>query len=477
MWHWLSLGYTPAGVEVWSAIRALDYLQTRREIDPKRIGLTGISGGGAITWYTAAVDDRVAAAAPVCSTYTFGSQAANWRAFGQCDCIYFHNTYALDFPVVAALIAPRPLLMISGRKDADFPPDGYHEVFRRSKRIYDLYANGNSDRVREFDDDVGHSDPPQFLRAAREWMRRWLQNDPTPLPETASPLSLETAEDLTCLDELPSHATNFKIHNQFTRLATPEKRVSKKRRAEIINVLNEKVFRWFPKEPIAFETKTNRNSGGWTPRYADYKEISFQTEAGVRIRAQLLTPTNLVAPAPLLLYVKRPGDSIYFMDFDELLPVLGRHTVLILNPRFTETSISAAEYRNIEMTAAWSGRTIAAMQLWDIVRTLEWIAAEKLAPASISVYGKGDMGILGLYAAVLKSRVDQVVLNNPPSSHWQSPALLNVLRVTDIPEIARALAPRGLVSLTKLPDTFPRYRLAGSLPEALDLSNDSRKRR
>ncbi len=73
MWHWLSLGYTSAGTEVWNAIRALDYLETPPEVDVKRIGVTGISGGGAITWYPAAVDDRIAAAAPVCSTITFGT--------------------------------------------------------------------------------------------------------------------------------------------------------------------------------------------------------------------------------------------------------------------------------------------------------------------------------------------------------------------------------------------------------------------
>jgi pimeloyl-ACP methyl ester carboxylesterase len=159
MWHWLSLGYTPAGVEVWNAIRALDYLETRREVDKQRIGMTGISGGGAITWYTAAVDERVAVAVPVCSTFTFGSQAAHWIASGQCDCIYYNNTYVWDFPIVGALIAPRPLLMISGQKDGIFPPDGYHAVFERARRVYDLYA-GNSERIREVDDNVGHSDPP-----------------------------------------------------------------------------------------------------------------------------------------------------------------------------------------------------------------------------------------------------------------------------------------------------------------------------
>ena len=63
MWNWLSLGYTPAGVEVWNAIRALDYLEARPEVEARHIGLTGISGGGAMTWYTAAVDERIVAAA------------------------------------------------------------------------------------------------------------------------------------------------------------------------------------------------------------------------------------------------------------------------------------------------------------------------------------------------------------------------------------------------------------------------------
>src|SRR6266513_4054157 len=157
MWKWLSLGYTPAGVGVWNAIRALDYLATRPEVDKQRVGLTGISGGGAMTWYTAAVDERISAAAPVCSSFTFGSQAEHWVARGQCDCIYYHNTYLWDFPMLGALIAPRPLLILSGQKDSIFPPDGYHEVFERSKRIYQLYAGAGSDRIREVDDDVEHS--------------------------------------------------------------------------------------------------------------------------------------------------------------------------------------------------------------------------------------------------------------------------------------------------------------------------------
>jgi hypothetical protein len=335
------------------------------------------------------------------------------------------------------------------------------------------------------DDDVGHSDPPQFLRAARQWMRQWLQNGLTPLPlETNSP-PRETAEDLACLRELPADALNYRIHNQLTRPASLKKprsrRAWRQRRTELIEQLNDKVFRWFPKTNIPFETKISRNSGGWVSRYANYKDVSFQVERGVRIRAQLLTPKEGWAGAPALIYVKRPGDSIYFMDFDELLPLLGRFPVLIVNPRFTEQSISAADYTSIEMTAAWSGRTIAAMQVWDILRAIEWaIVEEKVSPSHLSLYAKGPMGILALYAALRDERVQQVILNEPPASHWQAPALLNVLRFTDVPEIAGAFAPRRLVSVTKLPEYFEHtraiYRLerastqfaqAGSLPEAL----------
>src|SRR6185369_14437809 len=150
-------------------------------------------------------------------------------------------------------------------------------------------------------------------------------------------------------------AINFRIQNQLTSPVTlkkPRSRTSwNRRRTELLAHLNEKVFRWFPGERIPFEAQVLRNSGGWAPKYADYKDVSFQTEDGVRIRAQLLTPKGRSAGAPLLIYVKRPGDSIYFMDLDELLPLLGRYTVLILNPRLTELPLSAADYAAVEMTA------------------------------------------------------------------------------------------------------------------------------
>jgi hypothetical protein len=162
---------------------------------------------------------------------------------------------------------------------------------------------------------------------------------------------------------------------------------------------------------------------------------------------------------------------------------MGRYTVLMLNPRLTEQSMSPAEYTDVERTAVWVGRTIGAMQVWDILRAIQWVTEEeKLSTSSISLYGKGEMGILTLYAALFDERVSQVILNEPPASHWQGPALLNVLRLTDVPEVGGAFAPRRLISVSKLPETFDYtkriYKLerasgqfvqSGSLPEALEV--------
>ncbi|MCA9081688.1 MAG: acetylxylan esterase, partial [Planctomycetaceae bacterium] len=65
MWWWANRGYTPAGVEAWNGIRSLDYLQSREEVDPERLGVTGRSGGGAYSWWVAALDERIKCAVPV----------------------------------------------------------------------------------------------------------------------------------------------------------------------------------------------------------------------------------------------------------------------------------------------------------------------------------------------------------------------------------------------------------------------------
>lgn len=117
------------------------------------------------------------------------------------------------------------------------------------------------------------------------------------------------------------------------------------------------------------------------------------------------------------------------------------------------------------------------MQLWDLLRSVDYLVKEEKLPlAEITVYGRGHMGALALYAATLDSRIARVILDDPPASHWQGPPLLNILRITDLPEVAAMVAPREIVSLSDVPAGYAYtdavYRLfgqSGSMRRANDL--------
>jgi len=481
MWYWHSLGYSPAGPEVWNAMRALDYLETRPEVDARRVAVTGISGGGAVTWFTAAADERFQAAASVCGTWTVGQHAALDAVQENCDCIYFVNGYQLDLPAVGALIAPRPLKILSARRDVSFPPAGYHEAYRLTRRIYELY--GAADRIQEFDYEAPHQDILPFRKEADEWINRWLKNDSTPFEE--GEIRREEAADLTVLDRQPANPLNGQIHRRFIRTheLKPWKTLAawKARRAELAAEMRDKVFRGWPREKVPFDAWKSKE-GGWTSRYADSFNVEFTTERGVRVNGQLFIPRGGQAARPALIYVKGAEDVVYPVDYDPLLPAFTTHVVLVLHPRAVDyPGVTNYKMANIRMTAALAGTTVESMQLWDLLRSVDYLTqAEGLKLSGISVYGRRQMGALGLYAAAFDDRITRVIVDDPPASHWQGPALLNILRVTDLPEAAGMVAPREIVSLGPLPAAYgytssiyalygrkDRVRTAGDLGEAL----------
>ncbi len=110
-WWWHDRGYTPAGVECWNGIRAIDYLVSRPDVDPDKIGVTGISGGGATTCWVAAADDRVKVAVPVSGISDLESYVSNKVINGHCDCMFFYNTYQWEWTTVLALHAPEAVIV------------------------------------------------------------------------------------------------------------------------------------------------------------------------------------------------------------------------------------------------------------------------------------------------------------------------------------------------------------------------------
>ncbi|MEO8496010.1 MAG: acetylxylan esterase, partial [Planctomycetota bacterium] len=167
------VGRNTATYRVWDGMRSIDYLVSRPEIDPARIGYTGCSGGGTLTSYVMALDERVTCAAPACYLTTFcrlietiGPQDAEQNIFGQI-------AFGLDHPDYILMRAPRPTL-ISATTGDFFDYQGTWDNYRQAKRIYGRL--GYPERVDLVEIEGSHGVQPQNLATIAHWMKRWLLN-------------------------------------------------------------------------------------------------------------------------------------------------------------------------------------------------------------------------------------------------------------------------------------------------------------
>jgi dienelactone hydrolase len=173
--HRLTKGKTLQGKYVWDARRALDYLETRAEVDPARLGMIGHSLGGQETLFTSALDTRIRAAVSSCG---FGSLRTLER-----DRI-LHN-FALfvpglarhgDYGAVLALVAPRPFLVAARSDDPIFPMEGIEETVAAARRAY--AAAGAADRLGTLYEPGRHEFSPALREGAYAWLDRWLKPPP-----------------------------------------------------------------------------------------------------------------------------------------------------------------------------------------------------------------------------------------------------------------------------------------------------------
>ena len=186
-------GLNTATYRIWDGMRAIDYLQSRSDIDPDRIGCTGNSGGGTLTSYLMALDDRIYCAAPSCYLTTFeklldsiGPQDAEQNIFGQI-------AYGLDHADYIHLRAPKPTLICSATQDF-FDIDGTWETFREAKRLFSRM--GYSERVDLIENDDKHGFNLPQREAAARWMSRWLLNEDRLIGEPE--FTVFTDEEMLC---------------------------------------------------------------------------------------------------------------------------------------------------------------------------------------------------------------------------------------------------------------------------------------
>ncbi|MGD0092030.1 MAG: prolyl oligopeptidase family serine peptidase [Planctomycetota bacterium] len=484
-WWWHSAGYTPAGVECWNAIRALDYLVSRPEVDPERIGATGISGGGSATHWISAADERVKAAAPVSGMADLGYYVGEDGVNGHCDCMFLYNQARWNWTVIPALVCPRPFLFVNSDADGIFPMSANERVIARLQRLYAHFGAG--DKAQSVVSVGGHGYRADLRRAIFEFFNRYLKQDARPVEDPEAGLAPADAaaaqpnakpphriehhllrvfpED----KDLPADQQNTRIDQTFVpvaKLELPPPENFERWRKELLERLRAASFAaWPAAAPIVL-----------LPALLEEPLIvEEETEKGMLVWWNWL-PGKEKGGAPWLI-VLNPGEAAGGLP-DWARPVVGDGSVLLLAPRGSgwETWTRKNPPNTVERSMALLGATVDGGRVWDILTV---VRRRTDGGRKWRLAGCGQAGILAAYAALYEPAIEAVVAVNPPPSHKPltegadyGPALLNVLRVLDIPEALGCLAPRRLTLIGAKDAAFERttvlYKLAGAA-ERLEL--------
>ncbi len=282
------LGANTARYRIYDGMRAIDYMLSRGDIDPKRIGCTGNSGGGTLTSYLMALDQRILCAAPSCYLTslhrlmdTRGPQDAEQNIHGQI-------AFGMDHADYVMMRAPKPTLMCVATRDY-FDIGGAWDTFRQAKRFYTRM--GFAERVDLIETDEKHGFSTQLRVGMVRWMRRWLLGIDDAITEPDVPVA--TDEELQCTPQGQVMLMEG-ARSVFDLNADMEKRLARERR------------KFWKDTPKAEALQKVREIAG-VRRLADvpeceHEQVGVIEREGYRIEKVVLRPEDGV-PLPALAFV------------------------------------------------------------------------------------------------------------------------------------------------------------------------------
>lgn len=447
-WWWVSRGYTPAGVEAWNAIRALDYLQGREEVDPARMGVTGRSGGGAYTWWVTALDDRVAVAAPTAGIATLRNHVLDGCVEGHCDCMFMQNTYRWDFDRVAALAAPRPLLIVNTDKDDIFPLDGVYDIHRKTASLYQQL--GKTENLGLHIAEGPHKDMQTVNMGAFAWFERFLKGaDPMAVIAEPARATLATAE-LRVFERLPEDERTTRIDETFVAAAAPELPENNGRWREMEagwrSELAAKVFRARVRGRLE---DTGSDSG--------HPGVREHRLSGREVLPARVWIAGAPGDAPALLDVWEGGSAERCAMRAAFLRKMnpGRVVAVMVPAGSGVNSWSGDERKrtHLRRRLLLLGETLGSLQAGQIAD----VAAAVAGGGRVEVHASGALAVAALHAAVQEPAVGVLDLHGLPASHREGPEFLNVLKILDLPQVVALAATRARVTLRGTPPGAVRW--------------------
>ena len=454
MYEWYTRAYTPAGFEVWNAIRALDYLETRPEVDSERMAMTGRSGGAAMSWFTAAVEPRIKVVIPIMGIGTYAVSVPDNTQRRHCDCMYPVNFRMHDLVHLGSLIAPRPLFTAHGRLDPLFPVAGYEEFESAMTALYDSYSV--PDQFRNLVVESGHADSDLLRSEAVRWLDRWLmRREPREIDTEFE--EIDAAKLAVFGGHPPEDAQNYRVHEFFVPPPKPLEWTGamqwESRREERLGALRESVLHSIPFDAAAPETRP-----GTVPPPEGFEPIAFHYHSHVAVEALLKIPADSDGPA--LVHVAMPGeDPESIQRLLRNISRFGRNPLLIVFPPGTGSRTwPKSEWKMLLRNAMHTGRTVDTIRIGSVLAAIRVLRERIGNDREVAVSGIGPAAGWVLYAAAMDDSIAHAILVRAPASHVEGPILLGALRYVDLPDVAALVAPRRLTFYGGMPPEYSRTR-------------------
>ncbi len=464
----LLVGDSVARYTIWDGIRALDFLLSRKEVDPTRIACTGNSGGGTHTAYLSALDDRIQVAAPSCYLtswrrllLTIGPQDAEQCLPPWLDDKLDHADFVLAF-------APKPYLILSAIRDF-FSISGARETYEEAQRTYALM--GAQEKLSMFEADDGHGYTKPRRLAAYAWLSRWLKGSEDRAPE--EPVDPASEEELRCTDSGQvtvslGGETVFSLNLQRFEQGKPARTPLSSPEAVAAN--KDKIQRQVS-QLTGFESRRgqlNVKPFGRIEREGyRIEKLVYESEPGIIVPALLIVPEAAEGRRPAVIYVHEDGKKAGADSGGEVEQLVkSGFVVLAIDTRGSgetrppENEEQAHEqYRffghyDSAMTALLVGKTLVGMRANDISRGIDLLALRpEVDNEKIYGFGVGAGALSLLHEAVADERVKKVVFKGMLLSYeavvthrihrgvFES-VIPGVLKVYDLQDLVAALAPR-----------------------------------
>lgn len=438
------IGRPLSGIQVYENGRAVDYLCSRPEVDPQRIGITGASGGGNQSMYAGAWDERFKAVAPVCSVGTYQA----YLGAACCMCEVVPGALAMtEESRILALTAPRALLIISATQDAfQFSVGEAAKSISAARPVFSLYNLPDLPRHTVVESPHDYNQP--MREAMYGFMTQHLKGQGTgqPIPEPS--ISLEEPEALRCYPGT-TRPDDWLTLPQFA--AREARSLLQSRKPLPPSELRQRL------ERLLGGTEPGAGTGQLTSPAPGTFELQLKPEAGLQL--QLVGRNPKSADAGLRLILTGQGSDHPWVREQQRLAEAAGTGWAVLELRATgrmEVSgdrIGKAPDHNSAEWSLWLGRPLCGQWVRDI-RLTAALLREKLPCSSIELVASGTGSFAALAAVAIDENIDGAditgllttfVSDKPYVGQRLADMVPGILRdAGDVVHVAELVAPRPL---------------------------------